>query len=361
MKLIRSFFSLIVLYFGAAPLLYAQQDGGSLPSSLPQQQQASSMATNSEALGDSLDKMGIKKYQVGPGDVLFLKVYGEPQFDGPLVVDDEGNIEVPFIETPVPARCRTDREIKQDIVSALSKFLKKPQVSLRLAEARSRPPAVVFGAVRSASRVQMNRRVRLLELLSVTGGVTEQAGGDIQVFHTEKLMCPEPEELVMAERPELMTPEDPLQVPFTIYKLSDLRLGKKEANPLMRPGDIVIVTEASPVYVTGAVISPQGLYLRDKMSLTRAIAMVGGISPSAKDEVRIYRQKLGTLEPEIIKVNYSAIRKQKERDIELKPYDIIEVPGSSAFSKKNLVNTILGFGVGGVATVATQIPLRVIY
>src|SRR5688500_2694625 len=178
----------------------------------------------------SLDSMGVKKYLLGPGDVLDLRVYNEPQFNGPLVVDDEGNIAIPFIEAPISAQCRSDREIKVDVVKALSKYLNKPQVSLRVTEAKSRPPAVVFGAVRSPSRIQMQRRVKLLDLLATSGGVTEAAGGDIQIFHTEPVMCPDAEDLA-AVPAETFAPSDPTQVGYDLYSLRDLKEGKQTANP----------------------------------------------------------------------------------------------------------------------------------
>ncbi len=58
----------------------------------------------------------------------------------------------------------------------------------------------MFGAVRSPQRVQMQRKARLLELLAFSGGVTEQAGGDIQIFHTEPIMCPEREAAQFEEK-----------------------------------------------------------------------------------------------------------------------------------------------------------------
>ncbi len=358
MKAKSSLLSLFILCLGLTLPLEAQQNTAS-PSSSPPQQSISS--AGSDTMNNALDQMGVKKYQLGTGDVLYLRVYGEPQFDGPIVVDDMGNIELPFIEEPILARCRTDREIKEDVVAALKKFIKKPQVAFRLAEAKSRPPAVVFGAVRQATRVQMNRKARLLELLSQTGGVTEQAGGDIQIFHTEPVMCPEPGEEVIAQA-EQTSPNDPLQVPFNVYKITDLKLGKQEANPIIRPGDIIIVQEATPIYVTGAVLSPSNLYLRENMSLTRAIAQVGGIRKGAKpSEVRIYRQKLGALRPEIIKADYDAIKKQKKEDIALMPYDIIEVPEGSAFSPKNLPQTLLNFAMGGANNVVQNSTVRILY
>ncbi|HYH86433.1 MAG TPA: polysaccharide biosynthesis/export family protein, partial [Pyrinomonadaceae bacterium] len=113
----------------SAAAALAQQDGGS--SSVPQVNISSPSPS-----GNPMDAMGVKKYMLGPGDVLDLRVYNEPQFNGTLIVNDEGNIEVPFVEEPIRAQCRIDREIKGDIVKALAKYLKKPQVSLQVREMR---------------------------------------------------------------------------------------------------------------------------------------------------------------------------------------------------------------------------------
>jgi polysaccharide biosynthesis/export protein len=314
--------------------------------------------------GGGLDEMGVRRYQLGPGDVLDLRVFGQQELNGPLEVDDEGNIHVPFVDKPIPARCRTDREVGKDITTALTKLLKNPQVSVRVLERRSRPPAVVFGSVRAPQRVQMLRKVRLLELLAISGGVTEQAGGAVQVFHTEPVMCPDPEEALPAPEVKADTEpgKNPLNVPFSLYKLADLKNGLNEANPVIRPGDIVIVQESSPIYITGSVVSPQGVFLRDKLSLTRAIAMVGGLRKEAKDSaVRIYRQKQGSSEPEVITVDFGAIRKKKQPDIELQAYDVIEVAESSYFSSANIIKTLFGAAQTGASTFSTYLPMRVIY
>jgi polysaccharide export outer membrane protein len=319
-------------------------------------------ASISPAAGAALDAMGIKKYLLGPGDVLDLRVYDEPQFSGPLVVNDEGKIEVPFVDEPIPATCRTDREIKKDIVAALAKYIKRPQVSLRVTEMKSRPAAVVFGAVRVPQRVDMKKRARLLELLAFSGGVTEQAGGNVQIFHTEPVMCAEPGVEDLAKPIDVYKPTDETQVAYEVYSLPDLRAGKPEANPIVRPGDIVIVQESQPVYMTGAVKSPQGIFLGGGMQLKQAIAMVGGLSKEAKaSQIVIWRRKVGVAEPEKILVNFNDIRKEKIPDIALQPYDIIEVPDGSG----SLGSTLKGFLMGGVAGAATNslgvLPMRVLY
>lgn len=340
----------------AAPV--SAQDSGGGQAASPQ---VATTTTGGSSASPSPDGVGVKKYLLGPGDTLDLRVFNEPQFNGVLVVDDEGKIVVPFIEEPLVAQCRTDRDLRKEIASALSKYLKKPQVSLRVSEMRSRPPAVVFGAVRSPTRVGMNRRTQLLEVLAAAGSVTEQASGDIQIFHTTELMCPEPEDLVELEKARKPA-EDALALPYTSYKIADLRAGKKEANPVVRPGDIIIVQEAYPIYVTGAVIAPNSLYLRENLSLSRAIAQVGGARKGAvTSKVRIIRTKPGgELEPEVLVANLDDIKKNKQPDIALKPYDIIDVSDGSPWSLKNLPLTLLGFAQQGASNVITGSSYRII-
>jgi polysaccharide export outer membrane protein len=349
----RNFLLLLALCCAFAATAVAQDGaaGGSAP-------QAGMVNTGGSG-SNAPDAAGVKKYLLGPGDVLDLRVYNEPQFNGMLVVDDEGKISVPFVEQSISAQCRSDREVKDDVVKALERFLKKPQVSLRVTEMKSRPAAVVYGAVRNPLPFDMRRRVRLIELLSRSGGVTEQASGDVQVFHTADLMCPEPEDLPVIA--SLKRTADAMALPYSIYKIDDVKSGVKDANPVIWPGDIVLVQEARPIYVTGAVQQPTGLFLRQNLSLSRAIAQVGGPRKGAKTEkVRIIRSKDGQLNPEVLVYNLDAIKKGKEPDVALMPYDIIDVSDGNPFDLKNLPLTLMGFASQGASAVVSSGSVRVI-
>jgi polysaccharide export outer membrane protein len=342
----------VLACFIAAPLLQAQEQG--------QQQSGPPSATGSQTA--STDAQGLKRYLLGPGDTLDIRVYGQPDLSGPADVDADGNIELPFVDKPIRARCRTEQEVSKEIVAAYSKFIKNPQVSVRTTGRNSRAPAIVYGAVRAPQRLQMLRRVRLNEIIAVSGGITERASGNIQVTHTEEVMCPEPGETVEP----LVTSTGDLKMPFKVYKINELAAGKEEANPWIRPGDVVTVLEAEPVYITGSVVNPQGIYLRDQMTVTRALFMVGGIKKEGKEsDVVIYRQKPGSSETEQIRVDVAAIKKKKQPDVLLKPYDVIEVKEEGAFTGKNilrmLTNSVLGIGPSMIGSFGTTLPMRVLY
>ncbi len=308
-----------------------------------------------------VDNQGIRDYKLGPGDVLDVRVFAQPDLNAMVEVDSDGNLSsLPFLESPIPAKCRTEKQVQKDIAAAYSKYLKNPQISVRLTERKSRQPATITGAVRQPARIQMQRKVRLNELMAVAGGFTERASGTIQILHTEPLMCPEP-----GEEQEAL-PIDALKIPLQIVKVLDLKAGKPEANPIIRPGDYVLVTEGDPVYITGSVVAPQGVYMREQLTISRAIAMVGGLRKEAKQEdVRVYRQKPGSLDQEIIKVDFAAIRKNQKPDFVLQAYDVVDVPEAGMFSKGRIGTTLIGAVSGSLTNVfssmGSALPTRVIY
>jgi protein involved in polysaccharide export with SLBB domain len=135
----------------------------------------------------------------------------------------------------------------------------------------------------------------------------------------------------------------------------------------VRPGDVVKALEAEPVYITGSVNSPQGVYLHERQTLTGVLAMVGGVKKEARsNEIRIYRQKYpGSTERDLITADLVAIKKKQKEDVVLMPYDIIEVPEAPRFSKGRILDTLAsGVLTGFSSTISAtggMLPLRVLY
>lgn len=303
-----------------------------------------------------VDVQGVRNYLLGPGDVLDVRVFGQADLNATVEVDSDGNISsLPFLETPIRARCRTEKDVQKDISAAYSKYLKSPQVSVRITERKSRQPATVFGAVRQPTRIQMMRKVRLNEIMAASGGFTERASGTIQILHTEPVMCPGPGEEVAA------APIEGDKIPLEVVKIDDLKAGKAEANPFIRPGDYIIVTEAEPVYITGSVNAPQGVFMRDHLTLSTALAMVGGVRREAKSDIRVYRLKPGSPDRDIIQIDFSAIKKGLKPDFLLQAFDVVEVPQASVFSAQRLPDTIIGGITGGLTNMMSSAPMRVLY
>src|SRR6185503_9834495 len=145
---------------------------------------------------------------------------GQSDLNSIVEVDAEGNISsLPFLEAPIRAQCRTDKEVQLDITKAYAKYIRNPQVSVRISERKSRQPATISGAVKNPMQVTMMRRVRLHELLTKAGGSTDRASGTVQIMHTEPEMCPQPGEIF--QKTAASSKEGDFGL--AIYKLTDLK------------------------------------------------------------------------------------------------------------------------------------------
>src|ERR1044071_4116656 len=82
----------------------------------PQQQQPSTSSAQSAAM----DIQGSKAYLLGPGAVLDIRVFGQPELSTAMAqIDSDGNLSsLPFLEQPIPAKCRSDKEVQKDIALA---------------------------------------------------------------------------------------------------------------------------------------------------------------------------------------------------------------------------------------------------
>ncbi len=303
---------------------------------------------------------GQRGYLVGPGDVIMIKVLGEKDFDvDEATVDEDGKIQVPFFDQGVLAKCRTEKELTAEVKQLLSKYLRSPQVTVRVKQRNSRPPATIYGEVRNPQQVVLTRRSTLLELLSFSGGVTEDAGGMIQVFRTQPLMCSEGN----SDNDWKAEANEKLDFPSRMYSLTSVKRGEEESNPVIYPGDVVVVQKAAPVYITGEVVSPQGIYLKDgSLSLTEAIAKIGGVKREAKTkDIKIYRLKANSRDREIISANYDLIKKGEQKDIMLEPYDIVEVDKSKKSIAQIIFETVTGTAKTAFGGLGGALPQRILY
>ena len=280
-------------------------------------------------------------YLIGSGDVLDIRVFGRPQLTREAVrVDTRGMIRMPLIQEEIQAACRTEASLAENISAQYLKYVRRPQVDVYIREYNSRPVAVV-GAVTTPGRFQLQRQVRLLELLTFSGGPTERAGRTIQVAHADN------------SQPCTASSGDD-ETGLNAYNLTDVLAGREGANPLVRPGDVVSVLEADQVFVVGNVIRPSIIPLKEPLTISRAIAMSGGVLPYSKtDRIRIIRQPPGNAPKQEMVVDLKAIEKKRADDIILQANDIIDVPVSSG-------KRFLGSLVGSVGSAVTQMPVRAI-
>ena len=282
------------------------------------------------------------RYRIGPGDILDIRIFNRPNLSRDAVrVEGNGMIRMPLIETEIQAACRTEGELAKEIASRYLKFYRNPQVDVFVKGYHSRQVAII-GAVNDQSRFELQRRVRLLELLTYAKGPSQKAGQTINIVHAPQAwICKNPE-------------TEDAGPAFSSYKLAETLQGLPQANPYLDPGDIVTVPEADQVYVVGNVYTPLTIPLKEPLTVSRAIAMAGGVrQDTKKDKIRVVRQEPGSAVRKELIVDLSAIEKKRAEDIALLPNDIIEVQTSAG---KALLRSL----IGGAGNSITQLPVQVI-
>jgi polysaccharide biosynthesis/export protein len=284
-----------------------------------------------------------ERYRIGPGDVLDVRVYNRPQLSRETVrVEGNGMIRMPLIDGEIQAACKTEGELAKDISTRYARYYRNLPVDVFIKEYHAREVALI-GAVNDQGRYQMQRRIRLLELLTFAKGPSDKAGQTINIVRAPRIeLCAINSESAKADGG------------FISLRLTDTLRGDETANPFVEPGDIVTIPEAEQVYVIGNVYSPKSLPLKEPITVSRAIAMAGGpLRDSKTDKIRIVRQDVGGSSKSELFVNLNAIAQKKADDVMLKPNDIVEVPESTG---KSLIRSLLG----AVAPSVGQLPIRVI-
>ena len=282
------------------------------------------------------------RYRIGPGDVLDIRIFNRPQLSRDAVrVEGSGMIRMPLVDGEIQAACKTEGELAQDIKTRYLKYYRNPQVDVFIKEYHAREVAVI-GAINEQGRYQMQRRLRLLELLTYAKGPSDKAGQTINIVRAPKAgLCDNG--ATAAEEGS-----------FISLRLNDTMRGEEKANPYVEPGDIVTLPEADQVYVVGNVYSPKTLPLKEPLSISRAVAMAGGpLRDSRTNRVRIVRRQPGSSTASEIFVDLNAIKRKNAEDIALQANDIVEVSESTG---KSMIRSLLGV----VAPAMGQLPVRVI-
>lgn len=273
------------------------------------------------------------------GDVLEIKAIGFPEYDWKGTMNPEGFInDLPLVSDPIYALCKTEEELAEDVKKAYSKFIREPNVVVKIVDTSNRPIAVIFGAVKTPIRLRIKREVRLSEIIALAGGLTEMTSGRISIIRSKSAGC------------HIDQSQDSVKIDINI---TDLLEGKDSANPMISSGDMIEVAEAEPLYIFGAVQRAGRIYFRPDLSLTQAIASAGGITKSADGKIIIFRKQRD--ETKTIEVDLKTIRSGKETDIKLQPFDIVEV-----LEKGKRKQDTIPYTFEAEKRDLSQLPLRVI-
>src|SRR5690242_4979709 len=117
-------------------------------------------------------------YTIGPGDVLRVNVYDNPDLSQEVTVEADGAFSYPLIGR-VQAAGLPVRQLESLLVKRLADgYLVSPHVGVTVTQHKSQQ-VYVMGAVSKPGPYALQRQTTLLEALSAAGGPTPDAGFEV--------------------------------------------------------------------------------------------------------------------------------------------------------------------------------------
>jgi polysaccharide export outer membrane protein len=267
-------------------------------------------------------------YGLGGGDQVQLDIpaLGD-EFTSEKIfrIDASGDLGLPVIGH-VQALGLTVAQLEEAIKVQLKRIVKDPDVIVTVVGFGSQPVSVL-GSVMRPGIVQIGGSKNLFEVLSMAGGLSDDAGYLVTITRDMKWGP-----LPLADAHTDATGQ------FSVgsVRIKDLLSSSNTTeNILILPNDKISVPTSELVYAVGTVIKPGGFLLNQHQSLSalQVVSLAEGFTKTAKPQrAMILRVVKGSPNRQQIPVNLKALVAGKIPDIQLQAEDILFVPNSGAKS-----------------------------
>ena len=262
-------------------------------------------------------------YKVGPGDVLEIKIFEDPDVSGKFEVTPGGYINFPYVGMVKVNGLSVDR-IARELENLLKnkKIYRNPHISVMISEYKSKK-VVVLGEVNKPGVYPLKGDVTVLDLISMCGGLTDDAGDRLYIIEQKDTF---PENVTSLGR-KILSGDGAKNKVKLVNLVELLQRGNLAENHTLKNGDVVFVPEAGKIYIFGEVKKPGVYSYREGMSLLKIVVKAGGFTvKAAPSRTRIIRME-GSKE-KVLDVDLKEIMKNEANDVKLKSGDVIIIPES---------------------------------
>lgn len=234
---------------------------------------------------------------LGPGDVLKISVFEQPDLSLEVRVSESGVITFPLIgEVGVGGGTTVDAERKIATLLEKGGYLKNPHVSIIVSQLQSQQVSVL-GQVNRPGRYPIDGVRTVADVLALAAGITADGGDEVTIVSTKNG-----------------------EVIRNIVDIAEImRTGDLKSNTQIFGGDIVFVDRAKRFYIYGEVQRPGQFRLEHNMTVLQALAVGGGLSPRGTERGIKVKRLDSNNHVEIIKVKHDDL---------LLPNDIVYVQES---------------------------------
>jgi polysaccharide export outer membrane protein len=236
------------------------------------------------------------EYRLGPGDVVKINVYGNPDLATETEVSLAGNISFPLVgDVKVGGMTRAQAEKAISQALAKGKFVPKAYVNMLITQYRSQQVSVV-GEVNKPGNYSINRASSVTELLAMAGGITAKGSNIITVIQKDG-------------SGGVVRNQVDVKKLFGDGAGADVKIGQD---------DVIYVPPMPVFYIYGEVRQPGAYPLTHDMTVRQALSVGGGLTVRGTERgIRLER-----------KTDNGTISRRPDLDDKLRPDDVVQVPES---------------------------------
>jgi polysaccharide export outer membrane protein len=207
---------------------------------------------------------------LGPGDVIKVSVFGNPDLGLEIKVTDAGTINFPLLgEVEVGGLPPSEVEKKMALLLRKGGYVRQPQVNVMLRTLQSRQVSLL-GQVNRPGRYPLDGVQTLTDVLALAGGPVADSGDAVTLLRTENG-----------------------GITRHVINLFDMtRSGDLSQNPVLMNNDLIFVERAPRCYVFGEVQRPGPYRLERNMTVLQAVSAGGGLSPRGTTRGIAVRRKM---------------------------------------------------------------------
>jgi polysaccharide export outer membrane protein len=212
-------------------------------------------------------------YGLGPGDVVKITVFQNPDLMTETRVTEAGTVTFPLVGQ-IQAAGQSTAQLERAIAQKLRDggFVNRPQVNVVVLQFKAMQVSVL-GQVNKPGRYPLEQsKNRLTEVVALAGGVTPLAADVVTLVTTDNGK----EKKISVDLPEL------------------LRSGDLARDAVIKNGDIIFVDRYPVFYIYGEVQRPGQYRLERGMTVMQALAVGGGLTLRGTERgLRISRRDRG--------------------------------------------------------------------
>jgi len=162
-------------------------------------------------------------YLIGPGDVLQIFVWRNPDLTVTVPVRPDGKISTPLVEDMV-AVGKTPSQLARDVEKVLGEYVRSPQVNIIVTQ-----PASLFSQVKIIGQVQRPQAIAYRKGMTVLDAVL--AAGGLSTF-------------AAGNRSHLVRMENGKEKQIKVKLDALVNNGDMSQNLPLKPGDVLVVPES---------------------------------------------------------------------------------------------------------------------